>query len=61
MENKRVPWEFGRFLKTARFYGALKPKIPVVSRIIERRKRAGEKKRLDKSDILWSQESTQPG
>eukprot|EP01038_Epipyxis_sp_PR26KG_P007116 gene7116-9712_t len=31
-KTERKPWEFGRFLRTAGFYGALTPKIPFLSR-----------------------------
>ena len=53
--EERKPWEFGRFLKTANFYGALRPRIPVVSGIVKQiRKRGMKQTAFVPSDVLWS-------
>lgn len=54
-EKSRQPWEFGRFLKTASFYGALKPKLPIVSDIVrEIKKRGAKQTSFSPRDLLWS-------
>ena len=44
----KTRWDFGRFLKTARFYDALTPKLPFVSRI------SSSREKLRPKDIIWN-------
>jgi hypothetical protein len=53
--KEKRPWEFGRFLKTAGFYGALKPKIPIVSGIVKKlRTRNIDPLAFKPADVLWN-------
>jgi hypothetical protein len=54
-KKEKRPWEFGRFLKTAGFYGALKPRIPIVSGIVKKlRTRNLKPQKFMPGDVIWS-------
>ena len=51
-KSRRAPWEFGRFLKTANFYGAFKPKISFLSNLFK--KKVLKEKVINPSEEIWS-------
>ena len=52
VNNNKQPWEIGRFLRTANFYGALKIKIPFLPNF-----RKSETKKISVNELLWDSES----
>ena len=50
-KNSRQPWEFGRFIRTANFYGALKVKIPFIPNF-----KKTEVKNIGVNELLWDSE-----
>lgn len=47
-KTARQKWDFGRFLKTARFYNALTPRLPFFPKLNK------DKKAMNPNDLIWS-------